>query len=119
MRGGINTILDAADLVTIDNLKNTPRIDITNNYKLEKTEEFGIYLLDILARPSERDAVIGDILEARNDIRERHGERKAKIYFWWQVTRSVLHFAFSAIKRLRWIAAALDFFGWVARRFSS
>jgi hypothetical protein len=86
---------------------------------ISKNEAFGVYILELISSPSIRQATIGDILEAREDIRDRDGERKAQIYFWWQVTRTFMHFSLSAIKRVGWIAAVLGFFGWVARQFSS
>ena len=86
---------------------------------LSKYDKSALYIIELISTPATRDAVIGDLLEARDKIMEQHGERKARFYFWWQVARTIGHFAYAWVRRLRWIAVALGFVGWVTRKFSS
>jgi hypothetical protein len=84
-----------------------------------KSETFALFILEMISTPTTRDAVIGDLIEARDKVKAQYGERKARIYFWWQVSRTIGHFAWAWVRRLRWIAVALGFVGWVARKLSS
>jgi hypothetical protein len=40
-----------------------------------------IYLLELLCRPADRKALIGCLVEAYEDIRETHGEKRADAWF--------------------------------------
>lgn len=84
-----------------------------------KSEKFALFILELISTPATRDAVVGCLTEARGKVKAQYGERKARIYFWWQVSRTIGHFAWAWVRRLRWIAVALGFLGWVARKFSS
>lgn len=47
------------------------------------------YLLYLLVPRKNRDALLGDLQEDFNEVREKFGLRQAKIYYWVQVLRSI------------------------------
>jgi hypothetical protein len=113
--GGINSIRGACDALFDRKLIYRNSYSIVFNApetRLElRSEKFALFALEMISTPATRDAIIGDLIEARDKIKDLHGERKARFYFWWQVSRTIGHFAWAWVRRLRWIAVALGFHG--------
>jgi hypothetical protein len=73
------------------------------------------YALQLFLRGDERDAVIGDLLERYAGKHERFGERRAKLWFYGEVVRSL----WPLLKRLAAKAGGLIALGeWIRRHVS-
>jgi hypothetical protein len=91
---GINDVLDQE----IEQLLNAARsMDKTPELKTAGEESPASpqpptnaeFILHLLLKKDERDAVIGDLLERYPKKVERFGERRAKLWFWGEVIRSL------------------------------
>jgi len=78
----------------------------------------GLYVLELVCSRENRDAIAGDLLEDFGRIEKEHGTRKARIWFWCQVTRSVFHLAWPALKRLGLVSGCLAGAQWVLKKFN-
>lgn len=53
--------------------------------KRDTASRLGAFLVELLCCPADRKALIGDLLEAYEDIRETHGDKRANAWFRVQV----------------------------------
>lgn len=74
----------------------------------------GIFIIELLCRPSDRKAIIGDLLEAYDDVLKVHGDRRANIWFRVQVFKFVL----IRLRSLPGIAAIGLALNWIGHKIS-
>jgi hypothetical protein len=60
---------------------------------------FAEFLVYLIVPKSSREAILGDLEEDFNEVREKFGLRHAKFYYWWQVGRSAWPFISDFVKK--------------------
>lgn len=106
-------IYEAALSIWRSRLKNSNSTKILN-----RPPKSGLYVLELVCSTENRDAIVGDLLEAYEDIQKQYGYKRARIWFWWQLARSIYHLAWPAIKRLGLVSSCVAGAQWVLKKFN-
>jgi hypothetical protein len=83
-----------------------------------KNSRLSIYIIDLLCRPADREAVVGDLLELFEDIKKQHGEKRAEIWWRFQVFWTCTSLIGARLAGVPGIALLLAGAGWIWGRLS-
>jgi hypothetical protein len=77
-----------------------------------------IYIIELLCSPTQRDAIIGDLLEAFEDIKKKHGEKRAETWWRFQVFWTCTSLLWSRLSALPGIALIGVGLSWIGKQLS-
>jgi hypothetical protein len=116
IRGVASSSPNKNERTTVGMATSSTNLFNTDQFKRKNYEKACIFVVELLCTPANRGAIIGDILEACDDIRGKYGVKCAELYFWVQLCKTAGSLLWATFQRpFLWLLGAVGL-DWIIGR---
>jgi hypothetical protein len=100
-------------LLVFSDISQYERLKARQIKELSYAKKQAAFLLELMSASEDGAPRIGDIEERYNRMRQKYGDQKADVDFWWRFAREIGGFLRSALTQVPFVAAAFFICKWV------